>query len=69
MEDRVKKYDFIISILCLGDMSVGKTCLIQRYTQDIFSSSNLCTVGVDFAIKYVDFQDKRVKIQIYDTSG
>ena len=50
-------------------MNVGKSCLINRYTENAFYSSNLGTIGIDFRIKYIEILGKKVKICLYDTSG
>ena len=29
-----KKYDHLVKIICIGDKSVGKSCVIGRYFED-----------------------------------
>lgn len=40
-----KDYDATYKILILGDSGVGKTCLIFRFIEDIFSDSYISTIG------------------------
>lgn len=56
-------------ILLLGEASVGKTCLLLRYTEDKFSSIVANTIGVDFKRKDINVDGKLVQLQIWDTAG
>lgn len=38
-------FDALMKIVIIGDTSVGKTCLIMRYTHDTFRESFLSTIG------------------------
>lgn len=58
-----------IKLLMIGDSGVGKTCLLLRYANDSFSPTFITTIGIDFKIKNVDIEGKRVKLQIWDTAG
>ena len=40
-----KDYEATYKILILGDSGVGKTCLIFRFIEDIFSDSYISTIG------------------------
>uniref|UniRef100_A0A6A7G3E1 Ras-related protein Rab-1B n=1 Tax=Hirondellea gigas TaxID=1518452 RepID=A0A6A7G3E1_9CRUS len=65
----VKQYDHLVKVLLIGDSGTGKSCLLQRYTQDIFSLGCVSTIGIDFAIKTIQYDDQIVKLQIWDTAG
>lgn len=56
-------------ILLMGDSGVGKTCLLTKYTDEIFSDITTTTIGVDFRIKTLTINDSSVKLQIWDTAG
>jgi len=62
-------YDMQIKLLMIGDSGVGKTCLLLRYANDSFSPTFITTIGIDFKIKNIDIEGKRVKLQIWDTAG
>ncbi|KAH8074980.1 GTPase [Aureococcus anophagefferens] len=49
-----------IKLLMIGDSAVGKTSLLLRYANDTFSSTFITTIGIDFKIKTVDLDGKRV---------
>ena len=46
-------YDKTCQFLLLGDMAVGKTCLINRYTNGVFKEEYISTVGFDYYTKQV----------------
>ncbi|KAH8045530.1 GTPase [Aureococcus anophagefferens] len=58
-----------IKLLMIGDSAVGKTSLLLRYANDTFSSTFITTIGIDFKIKTINLDGKRVKLQIWDTAG
>ena len=62
-------YKYIIKIILIGDCSIGKTSLINRYIHNSFESQYLCTIGVDFIMKTLIIDNKQVKLQIWDTAG
>ncbi|AGO13846.1 AaceriAGL021Wp [[Ashbya] aceris (nom. inval.)] len=64
-----KNYDSIMKILLVGDSGVGKSCLLVRFVEDKFSPSFITTIGIDFKIKAVDINGKKIKLQLWDTAG
>jgi small GTP-binding protein len=56
-------------LLLIGDDTCGKSCILQRYSEDIFIPSYLSTIGVDFKSKYLLCDEKCIKLQIWDTAG
>ena len=61
---------FQSKIILVGDSSVGKTSIINRFTENAFSENYRCTVGVEYKIKalYLDNSTK-VEMRIWDTCG
>ncbi|XP_062821102.1 ras-related protein Rab-13 isoform X2 [Anolis carolinensis] len=64
-----KSYDHLFKLLLIGDSGVGKTCLIIRFAEDNFSGTYISTIGIDFKIRTVDIEGKRIKLQVWDTAG
>lgn len=57
-------------ICLLGDFSVGKTSLIERYVYDRFSGRYLSTIGVKISRKSIDISpDITVNMLIWDLAG
>lgn len=42
----METFDALAKLVVIGDSAVGKTCLILRYTQDIFRENFLPTIGL-----------------------
>jgi len=57
--------------MIIGDKSVGKTCLIQRYTKQKFSEDQLATIGLGMADKFYtpENSEQEYKMKIWDTAG
>lgn len=66
---RKEGFDYQIKLLTIGNSGVGKTCLLLRYANDTFSPTFITTIGIDFKIKTIDINGKKVKLQIWDTAG
>uniref|UniRef100_A0A9J2PDI4 Ras-related protein Rab-43 n=1 Tax=Ascaris lumbricoides TaxID=6252 RepID=A0A9J2PDI4_ASCLU len=62
-------FDFLFKIVLIGDMGVGKTCVVQRFKNGTFIERQGTTIGVDFTMKTLVIEGKRVKLQIWDTGG
>ena len=69
MSGRDNPFDMQIKILMIGDSGVGKTCLLLRYANDSFYPTFITTIGIDFKIKNIILDGKRIKLQIWDTAG
>ena len=48
---------------------MGKSCLLLRFADDTYTESYISTIGVDFKIRTVQLDGKKVKLQIWDTAG
>ena len=64
-----KEYEFIFKVLLLGNSNVGKSSLFLRFVDDIWNDTFVPTIGVDFKIKTLEIDGKKIKMQIWDTAG
>jgi small GTP-binding protein len=69
MSSRSKVYDNAFKLITLGNSGVGKTSLILRYCDSLFSPTFITSIGVDFKIKNLVIDDKRIRLNIWDTAG
>ena len=63
-------YDEKIKLMIIGETRTGKTSLISRYCKGDYSESPyLSTIGIDFQIKNLTINSKKIRLQIWDTAG
>ena len=71
--ERIKNdsnYDYLFRILLLGDSGVGKSSIILRYSvnfiiqDNTFQDSIMASIGVEFKLKNLQLNNKKVKMQI-----
>lgn len=64
---------YVSKVTFVGDSRSGKTSIIKRYQENLFSRDTQTTIGVDFTIKEIDAsppeQPSSLKMQIWDTAG
>ena len=63
------EYDFIFKVLLLGNSDVGKSSLLLRFVDSVWNDGFVPTIGVDFKVKTLEINNKKVKMQIWDTDG
>jgi small GTP-binding protein len=61
--------EILKKLVIAGDSAVGKSCLVLRYVEDTFSLSHVSTIGLDFRIKMIEKDEKKIKLQVWDTAG
>ena len=66
---KAEEYDHLFKILLIGSTGVGKSSLLVRFADDVFSDNFMPTIGVDFKIRTVEVDGKTIKLQIWDTAG
>ncbi|MHA1231684.1 MAG: Rab family GTPase [Candidatus Helarchaeota archaeon] len=66
MQDQVYRFKIVV----IGDAAVGKTSLIRKYSLNQFEDNYKMTVGADFNVKIVKFDDLGdVSLTIWDFGG
>jgi small GTP-binding protein len=48
---------------------VGKSNLLSRFTRNEFNLESKSTIGVEFATRSIQVDNKTIKAQIWDTAG
>eukprot|EP01024_Parvocaulis_polyphysoides_P024892 TRINITY_DN2269_c0_g2_i1.p1 TRINITY_DN2269_c0_g2~~TRINITY_DN2269_c0_g2_i1.p1 ORF type:complete len:205 (-),score=27.19 TRINITY_DN2269_c0_g2_i1:437-1051(-) len=69
MNEGVENIDHLFKILLVGDSGVGKSAILLRFASDKFEEQMTSTIGVDFKLKYIEVNDKKIKLTIWDTAG
>ncbi|XP_037543283.1 ras-related protein Rab-34 [Nematolebias whitei] len=59
----------VAKVIVVGDVSVGKTCLISRFCKDAFDRSYKATIGVDFEMERFEVLGVPFSLQLWDTAG
>jgi len=62
-------YEYIFKYIIIGDMGVGKSCLLHQFTEGNFCAESPHTIGVEFGTRIIEVMGKKVKLQIWDTAG
>ena len=58
-----------IKVTLLGSSGVGKTCIIQRYTENTFDENAVSTSGASYSQKFIEVDKKGVVLDLWDTAG
>lgn len=62
-------YNYIFKYIIIGDMGVGKSCLLHQFTEKKFMANCPHTIGVEFGTRIIEVDEKKIKLQIWDTAG
>ena len=65
MAESKKAFKFIV----IGSSGVGKTAILKRLVDDVFTGESQSTIGVEFLATTLDVEGQSVKLQIWDTAG
>ncbi|TFG19221.1 MAG: GTP-binding protein [Promethearchaeota archaeon] len=62
---------YLFKIILAGSGGCGKTTLLNRYTTGQFNSDTKMTIGVDFAVHYLELDEGQgaATLQIWDFGG
>jgi Ras-related protein Rab-14 len=62
-------YNYIFKYIIIGDMGVGKSCLLHQFTEKKFMADCPHTIGVEFGTRIIECAGQKIKLQIWDTAG
>ena len=64
------KTEHLFKVVVLGDIGTGKSAILKRYVDDIFSIHYRSTTGVDWFLKQLNIDEKNVvHLQLWDLAG
>ncbi|XP_031629765.1 ras-related protein Rab-32 isoform X3 [Contarinia nasturtii] len=70
MSSSPEKREHLYKILVIGELGTGKTSFIKRYVHQFFSQNYRATIGVDFALKVLNWdQNTIIRLQLWDIAG
>ena len=64
-----KKGEITCKTILVGEMSVGKTSIIERFVNDNFNEVLLSTTTGTFESTTLEFEDYNLDFQLWDTAG
>ena len=56
-------------LIFLGDQSVGKSSILNRFLNDTFTEDYQATIGLDFQSKNIQIENQDIHLLLYDTAG
>lgn len=63
-----EQFDYLFKIVLIGDCGTGKTCIVQRLKSGNFIERHGNTIGVDFSMKTLIVDGKKVKVSLIELS-
>jgi len=46
-----EEFYYLFKVLLIGNSGVGKSCLLVKFSDDVFTENFMPTIGVDFKMK------------------
>ncbi|MFX1364762.1 MAG: Rab family GTPase [Promethearchaeota archaeon] len=66
---KIPKLKFTFKIILIGDGRVGKTTLIQKFTQGAFQEDYIRTIGAQFSVYDKEIDGNKVKLLFWDIAA
>ncbi|XP_013779049.1 ras-related protein Rab-32-like isoform X5 [Limulus polyphemus] len=70
VNNTAERREHLYKILVIGELGTGKTSIIKRYVHQFFSQHYRATIGVDFALKVLNWDSNTlIRLQLWDIAG
>ncbi|MFX1365519.1 MAG: Rab family GTPase [Promethearchaeota archaeon] len=69
MINRTNSKPILLKVITCGEGGVGKTTLLHRYVEGVFLADTRLTIGVEFFLKEIEIEGKKILLQIWDFGG
>ena len=69
LSDFQDEHKYLFRVCLLGDAGVGKTSLLTRFCDNYFYNNYNNTIGIDFRVATLKYDNIISKIHIWDTAG
>ncbi|XP_023647111.1 EF-hand calcium-binding domain-containing protein 4B-like isoform X2 [Paramormyrops kingsleyae] len=69
IEATISSPDRLFKVVVVGNSSVGKTSVLQRFCDHSFLPGTSATIGIDYSVKTVTMDNSQVALQMWDTAG
>ena len=69
MASGLYNYSYTFNYIIIGDMGVGKSCLLHQFTENSFLADCPHTIGVEFGTRIIEVSGQKIKLQVWDTAG
>ena len=64
-----KDYDYLFKVLFVGDTSVGKTQIINKFVNNSFKEDYKTTTSASCVLKSVEYNGEKIKLELWDSPG
>ena len=58
-----------VKVILLGESGVGKTCIINRYINNVYNNLTPSTLGTAFSVKEIKKGNIKYNVNVWDTTG
>lgn len=59
----------VFKVIVIGEAGTGKTSIIKRYCENVYSDNYKSTIGVDFGVKKIYYYGQKFLMQLWDIGG
>lgn len=63
------EFDLVVKVVIVGDISVGKTSLLNNFLNEEKPTDTIATIGTEYFTLFEKHREKILKINLWDTSG